>query len=424
MDTGVQFFSHLNGLNLANNWGDGIRLMDVCLVNGLALPSMTSATVDASGEVTVTFSNAHKVLAFQLVEFSGFEPLNFNQKYRVKSVVDATTLILKPRETELFGLGVTAMGSAKLASLGYEIIFRDGGDVKRVYRSKNADHRHPYIRMDETTTTDTGTYAATYAKSMMVGLLETMSHIDDFENPMVLQLPFFSDDVVKNWRITGTGATVVRGACKWFFAAQAGGGSAVYQEAATPVSGNRPFTLVGDSDAFYFMPTIGDINGAIQNRARRIYAAGIYKNVLDDSVVPPWFLFGGNVAHAANAIQSGVVASIPFYGISNENKFQVPAYIPLSRLSNSVLAQTITPDYLCGRTTMFNNTYPGALEIPFHEGQRLRGTLPHITYRGVNQAVMTTEPFIVDNSMYVADCFVQSWSQVFYPGVNYYLGEL
>ena len=37
-DVNVQFFSNLNGLTLSNIWGDMIRLLDTCLVNGKNLP--------------------------------------------------------------------------------------------------------------------------------------------------------------------------------------------------------------------------------------------------------------------------------------------------------------------------------------------------------------------------------------------------
>jgi len=53
-DVDVQFFSHLNGLVLSNNWGDLIRLLDTCLVNGLPLTAITSATIDAQGDLNLS----------------------------------------------------------------------------------------------------------------------------------------------------------------------------------------------------------------------------------------------------------------------------------------------------------------------------------------------------------------------------------
>jgi hypothetical protein len=72
-DLKVQFFSHLNGG--LNNWGDLIRLLDTCLVNGLAFTSVTAASIDANGDINLTFFAAHNAVLFQIVELSGFSPL-------------------------------------------------------------------------------------------------------------------------------------------------------------------------------------------------------------------------------------------------------------------------------------------------------------------------------------------------------------
>ena len=58
-DVDVQYFSHLNGLVLGNNWGDMIRLLDTCLVNGLPLTTITSASIDTQGDITLNLYAAH-----------------------------------------------------------------------------------------------------------------------------------------------------------------------------------------------------------------------------------------------------------------------------------------------------------------------------------------------------------------------------
>ncbi|TNX85350.1 hypothetical protein FHY67_14955, partial [Acinetobacter radioresistens] len=73
-DVDVQFFSHLNGLVLDHNWGDLIRLLDTCLVNGLPLTAITSATIDAQGDITLNLYADHKCLLFQIIELTGFAP--------------------------------------------------------------------------------------------------------------------------------------------------------------------------------------------------------------------------------------------------------------------------------------------------------------------------------------------------------------
>lgn len=121
-------------------------MLDTCLVNGLALPSVTAASIDANGDINLTFFAAHNAVLFQIVELTGFSPSNINRKYRIKGLPTSTQMILK---AELSGQSISANGSAKLAALGYEIIFRDANDVKRVYRAKNPRTEHPFIRVDE-----------------------------------------------------------------------------------------------------------------------------------------------------------------------------------------------------------------------------------------------------------------------------------
>ena len=83
-DVDVQYFSHLNGLVLDNNWGDLIRLLDKTLVTGIAFTEITAASIDAQGDVHITLYSAHNALLFQIVELSGFTPNSLNQKYRIK----------------------------------------------------------------------------------------------------------------------------------------------------------------------------------------------------------------------------------------------------------------------------------------------------------------------------------------------------
>ena len=142
-DVNVQFFSHLNGLALGNNWGDMIRLLDTCLVNGLALPNVTAASIDANGDINLTFFAAHNAVLFQIVELSSFPSVSVdgvttsvNGKYRIKGAPTTTQLILKGNIVRNIEnpptVTFTSFGSAKLAPLGYDIIYRDAGDVKRV----------------------------------------------------------------------------------------------------------------------------------------------------------------------------------------------------------------------------------------------------------------------------------------------------
>ena len=182
--TGSQYFSHLNALSLGNNVGDLINLLDICLVNGKPLPAILSAEIQESGDLHLTFASNHNTMLFQYVQLDGFDPIAINNSYRVMGVPSTTKLILK---ADLASYTLVTTGTAKIAPLGYEIIYSD--TLKRVYRAKNPEVFHPYVRIDETISTATGSYSATYVKYAMVGLLQDMGHIDDYTDTSKLQLP-------------------------------------------------------------------------------------------------------------------------------------------------------------------------------------------------------------------------------------------
>jgi hypothetical protein len=58
-------------------------------VNGLALPSVTAASIDANGDINLTFFAAHNAVLFQIVELS-FQVFHgatsVNGKYRIKGL--------------------------------------------------------------------------------------------------------------------------------------------------------------------------------------------------------------------------------------------------------------------------------------------------------------------------------------------------
>lgn len=433
MATGVdvQYFSHLNGLTLGNNWGDLIRLLDTCLANGLPLTSITSASIDAQGDITLSLYAAHNCMLFQIIELTGFTNVSIdgvsrqvNGKYRIKGVPAANQLILKgiartdanPTVVNLIGIG-----AAKLASLGYEIIFRDTNDVKRVYRAKNPRAEHPFIRVDETISDGANNYTSTFVKYAMVGLIENMTHIDDYADPTKLQLPLDITDFTKNWKINGTGNNVVRGWAKWYWASGAGirnGGSV---QNYPPPNGNRKFTICGDSDAFYLLtPWV-----VVDDSYKVLYGCGVYNNSLNADIVPPWFLFApANINNAVTQDTPTKGKSPLLYG-DNERKFIVPTYDVVTRIKNHVYCNPIMLDNYTGMpASPLTATSLAALEIPMYdENAMLRGALKHVCYAGNNlQAKIVTTPMIADNSMYVADSSLSYGNNL--GGLYFYLGEL
>lgn len=417
-DVGVQFFSHLNGLTLGNNWGDLIRLLDKCLVNGLPLTSITSASIDTQGDITLNLYAAHNCMLFQIVELAGFTPSELNGKYRIKGTPTATQLILKATHT---GKIITAAGTAKLASLGYDIIFRDIDDVKRVYRAKNPTAQHPFIRVDETISDGTNSYSSAYAKSAMVGLVANMTHIDDYETSQVLQLPFDPINPKRNWSISGSGASSVRGWSKWYWACSQSLPNGPFDFDGAP-TGNRSFTIIGDKDAFYFIRAL--IGESPQDKL--ISGCGLFNSALDSSIVPNWFLMATEKTTNAGSTSGGfsfIGGGLPLVFDNNGCTFFVTAYDVINPIKADVQATPLLPDYFTGRSSIYSGTSIAALEIAFADSNKcLRGNLKYIAYSGNNRSsIQNTTPLASDGTMYVYESL---WTNSGNGGVYFYLGEL
>jgi len=422
-DVDVQYFSHLNGLTLGNNWGDLIRLLDKALVTGIDFTQITTASIDAQGDVHITLYVAHNAMLFQVVELTGFAPTSLNQKYRIKGVPNSTQLILKPH-TAIAETSITTVGAGKLASLGYEIIFRDTNDVKRVYRAKNPTAQHPFIRVDESLTSPdgtTGVYTSTYAKYAMVGLLEHMEHIDDFNNPDVLQLPFDPTDPSKNWKITGTGSSVVRGWGRWYWRRSGGVTNSYIQDASSPASGASQFTLVGDADAFYFLRC----HQATDTESnKQMSGCGLFNSGLPTDVVPNWFIFSTLSQNSASNgfTMRDAIGSCPLGGSTNTGKFFTCKHSLASRIAASMDSFGIMPDSNSGNTTLYAATNMPALEVPFYDVDKvLRGCLKHLCYLGKTASSTALSTTIEESSMYITErAYLGSSAGAF----AFYLGEL
>lgn len=426
-DVNIQYFSHLNGLALGNNWGDMIRLLDTCLVNGLAFSSITAASIDSNGDINLTFFADHKALLFQIVELTGFSPSEINGKYRIKGTPTTAQLILKAAHT---GKTIATVGTAKLASLGYEIIFRDANDVKRVYRAKNPTAQHPFVRIDETISDGTNTYNSSYAKSAMVGLIENMAHIDDYLDPNKLQLPLDTSNFSKNWKINGTGTNVVRGWSKWYWATNEFN-SSLLSESQEPVAASwgRTFTLSGDKDSFYLLQNpVGIWEYKILN------GCGLFNSALADDVIPNWFLMTTNNSNAASYgfYQVDGITPIVGYNDIQKTQFIIPTYSLNERIKNNEYAYHLAPTYQSGKSNLYTGNDVPALEIPFYDSglmsngvKRLRGSLKHLYYAGKQTNANQTTPILSGGSMYITDaCYTASSTQSSYGCVYFYLGEL
>ncbi|MGE8682987.1 MAG: hypothetical protein ACN6OV_00580 [Acinetobacter sp.] len=400
-DVDVQFFSHLNGLVLDNKWGDMIRLLDACLVNGVELPGVTSAAIDEQGDVHLTLFAPHQAMLLQVVELTGFEPSPLNQKYRIKGVPSDTQLILKPANT-IAETAITTKGVGKLASLGYDIIFRDDKDVKRVYRAKNPTAQHPFIRVDETISDGVNSYNSSYAKYAMVGLLEHMDHIDDYQNPDVLQLPFDPTNPSKNWKISGAGGDCVRGWSKWYWAHESlSGASSAVVEAKSPQNGNRSFILCGDQDAFYLQRP-----HTLNTSYMYVSGLGLFDSSLKSDVVPNWFLMSFLRERTAGVNEGfrEYTGATPLIAGNVPAQFFTTDYNEFKRISEHTVCNPILQNFSTGISNTFAGTAIPALTIPIYDKDlKLRGALKHINFlaKDLRAGSATITPAIAENSMYV-----------------------
>ncbi len=430
-DVDVQYFSHLNGLTLGNNWGDLIRLLDKALVTGIDFTQITAASIDAQGDVHITLYAAHNAMLFQVVELTGFAPSSLNQKYRIKGVPNTTQLILKPA-LDIAERSITTTGTGKLASLGYDIIFRDTNDVKRVYRAKNPTAQHPFIRVDETISDGVNSYNSTFAKYAMVGLLEHMDHIDDYENPEVLQLPFEPSDPAKNWKIIGSGDDVVRGWSRWHWARNSAGFNSG-ADYIPPVSGDRMFTLCGDSNAFYIF------NSFDLGNLKQLLGCGLYDSPYAiGSTKQNWFLMGPvDTRTAATYLDHTMIeGGWPLMYSFSSAKFLINGFnfVDFQHTYGSPIMPSRGPggstenignrvpfDYRSGDNDIVDSGFY-ALQIPFADPLKIRGTLKHILFAGGVVGKAKTSPTLEESSMYVYDGSVDINRGT--GGCYFYLGEL
>lgn len=258
-------FENLNAPQLQNAYGCMINVLDACLVTGLTLPQVAGITF-TDGIATISFNTEHKLKQYQVIEISGANVAELNKEHRLLSVT-STTATFKTSVTSAGGTFI-----AKLPALGWHKAFGSSnanGGGKAAYRSKSTLLlSRPFLRVvDE----PDPAYTATYAKYAKVGIVEDMTDIDTM---LGVQAPYDASSPSKNWVGTGSGATAYNGWAKWHYA---GGSSlAVTSEAASVVAGDRPWTLVGNSDWFYVLPsTLATIDAAF------IYGFGSFSSLLN-----------------------------------------------------------------------------------------------------------------------------------------------
>lgn len=383
-ETSIQFFcsDNFNAPSLDNNWGALINVLDACLVNGLSLPALSSASGDGS-QVTLTFTVDHKVKMFQVIRLTGFSPDNLNGDYRVIGVPNTSKLVIESTVTSITN------GTVSLKPLGYEKSF--SGTNKAVYRNANQNAMYrPFLRVDNSLDP---VYSSTYAKFAKVGVLETCTGINDISGA---QIPFDSTNQTKNWVGTGSGKSAYVGWAKWYYARNTDAYNASADSAA-PASGARPWMIVGNGQAFYLL------NSMTPTDTYKVLSGfGVY-DLVDGVSATPYFLL-------AIRDYATVSTSRDFSLISNGATFykaQNPALIfngvgvatqqdatPGHGLYASGKANTYANDFACLPCMLLSNSY-------------LMGTLPFLRYIAKSRSDAAFTSVAYSGRMYVIDYLMQ-----------------
>lgn len=385
-ETKVKFIcsENINSPILGNSFGALISVLDAALVNGVELPAISSTAIDGAN-IILNFSANHNLKLFQVLRLSGFSPSQINGDFRIIGIPDSTrAAIALPAGVT----GISTVGTAALAPLGYEKSF--SGTNKAAYRNANTNAVHrPFLRVDNS---QDPVYGSTYAKYAKVGILKTMSDIDDISGE---QIPFDSANPAKNWTGTGSGTSAYNGWAKWYYARNTSSyyGSA---DSAAPVGGARQWMIVGDDQAFYLVTNL--IPG---NSLKLIYGFGVYDKYFGNESTP-YFL-----ASTLNYANTGT--SQDFSTLPNATPFiysALTAPILVFNTSGSTGQSLVLPQhglYKSGGEDNFTNAFVVRPYVLMTSTKYLLGDTPHIRYIDKVRSDSPFSTITADNYMYVID---------------------
>ncbi|WP_180158893.1 hypothetical protein [Acinetobacter sp. YH01026] len=299
--TDIKFYVHTNNNapQLQNAYGSMINVLDACLINGIQIGVVSSLTVSGN-TVTATFGAAHNLMQYQVIKITGAAQAEFNGEHRILTIPDSSSLTF---ELATAPSVPTATGtiSASLPPLGWEKPFSSSnpnGGGKAAYRSLNLLlPSRPFLRVvDELDPV----YTATYAKYAKVGIVEDMTDIDTM---LGVQAPFDAVNPDKNWVGTGSGTSAINGWAKWYYAR--GNPLTNTNETTVPVSGDRPFLVVGSSDYFYIFN-----NPDPAGSAKVAYGFGSFKSYIATDTANNFLAATLRDTTAASATQVALYSSI------------------------------------------------------------------------------------------------------------------
>lgn len=273
MNNPIKFFTftNANAPGLTNAYGAMIRVLDGCLITGIALPAVSSITA-LDKIVTVTFAAAHKLMPYQIINIVGAVETVFNGDYQIKQIVSTTVINFELTEATSV-LTATGTISASLPPLGWDKTFSSinaAGGGKAAYRSTNTLlSSRPFLRVvDERDPL----YGSGYAKYAKVGIVEDMLDIDTLSG---VQSPF--DEVLpnKNWNATGSGSQVINGWAKWYYATSYGF-IAIDGDKYGASSNTMMWTVIGTKDWFYIINSANE-----QEDYSAVHGFGSFESFID-----------------------------------------------------------------------------------------------------------------------------------------------
>lgn len=400
-ETKVKFIcsENINAPILGNSFGALISVLDAALVSGVALPAISSTIIDGAN-IILNFGVNHNLKLFQVLRLTGFSPSQINGDFRIIGIPDSTrAAIALPAGVT----GISTVGTAALAPLGYEKSF--SGTNKAAYRNANTNAVHrPFLRVDNS---QDPVYGSTYAKYAKVGILKTMSGIDDISSE---QIPFDSANPAKNWTGTGSGASAYNGWAKWYYARNTSAYNASADSAA-PADGARQWMIVGDDQAFYLIT-----NFIPNNSLKLVYGFGVYDKYFGNESTPYFLASTLNYATTGTSQDLSVLPNATPFIYS-----AACAPILVFNTPGSAVQSLVSPQhglYKSGREDNFANAFVVRPYVLMTSTKYLLGDAPHIRYIDKIRSDNAFTAISADNYMYVIDTILSETGQVGRIGFN------
>lgn len=297
----VKFFTseNNNAPQLQNASGSMITLLDACLVTGIQVGVINS--LSSTGlEATAVFGLPHNLKKYQVVRVSGATQAEYNGDFKIKQVVNATTI-----KFELNSLASVSNASGTincmLAPLNWDKPFSSStalGGGRAAYRSKDETlPNRPFLRVvDERISS----YSINYAKYAKVGIVEEMTGIDVMQG---VQAPYIASATTRNWNPTGSGANIKNGWAKWYYYTM-GEYNNDSMSLVDYETENRSWMVIGTESAFYILNGV-DNQKNITDKEKELafcYGFGAFNPIANDDLFTH-FLLASNVWETAQGAQ-------------------------------------------------------------------------------------------------------------------------